>query len=96
MLDEELMQEIALGLPNMPYLFISSITGYGIPALKDILWRELNSDDHVPMSVSRDSLVHRDLDVSNLDLGPEEKFPDDDYDNVDDEEDDDNYFEEDF
>lgn len=98
MLDEELMQEIALGLPNMPYLFISSITGYGIPALKDILWRELNSDDHVPMSVSRDSLVHRDLDVSSIDLGPEEEFPDDDYDNVDDEddEDDDNYFEEDF
>ena len=41
MLDEELMQAISLELPNMPYVFISSITGYGIDRLKDDLWKEM-------------------------------------------------------
>ncbi len=41
MLDEELMQAISLELPNMPYVFISSITGYGIDRLKDVLWKEM-------------------------------------------------------
>ena len=77
MLDEELMQEISLELPeNIPYVFMSSITGYGLPVLKDILWRELNSDNSVPLSVSRHPLVHRSLDVTVLDFEPEETFLD--------------------
>jgi GTP-binding protein len=94
MLDDELMQEMSLSLPDVPSLFISSITGYGIPALKDMLWRELNSDDYVPVSASRDALVHRNLDISGFDFEPEEEFPD----AVEEEtpEDDDNYLEEDF
>lgn len=95
MLDEELMQEIALDLPDLPYLFISAITQYGITALKDLLWRELNSDDYVPISASRDSLVHRSLDVSVFDFGEEEDIEEeDDEDEEFDEED--NYYEEDF
>ena len=98
MLDEELMQEIVFGLPDIPYLFISSITGYGIPALKDMLWRELNSDDYVPISASRDTLVHRNLDISRFEFEPEEEFPDDDIalGNEGEPEEDGNYFEEDF
>lgn len=77
MLDEELMQEISLELPeDIPYVFISSITGYGVPLLKDILWRELNSDETLPLSVSHRSLVQRSLDVTVLDFGPEETFLD--------------------
>ncbi len=94
MLDDELMHEISYDLPKIPYVFISSITGYGIPALKDILWRELNSDDIVQVSASKESLIHRSLDVQSLEFEPEEEFEDD----LDDEyvEEDENYYEEDF
>ena len=91
LLDDELMHEISYDLAEIPYVFISSMTGYGIPALKDILWRELNSDDIVPVLTSKTSLVHRPLDVKALEFEPEEKFEDDFV-----EEDEDNYYEEDF
>ncbi|MEA5128688.1 MAG: GTPase ObgE [Proteiniphilum sp.] len=97
MLDEELMQEMSFDLPDIPYLFISSITGYGIPALKDMLWRALNSEEYVPISASRDALVHRNLDISNFEFDPEEEFSDENAGLEEDmEEDEDNYFEEDF
>ena len=43
MLDDELEKEIAQHLPDIPYVFISSITGKGIQELKDMLWKEMNS-----------------------------------------------------
>jgi GTP-binding protein len=42
MLDEELMDEIRADLPDIPRVFISSITGQGLNTLKDILWKVLN------------------------------------------------------
>jgi GTP-binding protein len=42
MLDEELMGEIRKDLPDLPRVFISSITGQGLNTLKDMLWKELN------------------------------------------------------
>jgi GTP-binding protein len=43
MLDEELIREIKKHLPEkVPHIFISSLTGQGIPQLKDILWETLN------------------------------------------------------
>lgn len=77
MLDEELMDEIRKELPVIPYVFISSVTGYGLSMLKDMLWRELNSDDSVSVAASRHTLVHRNLDLSSLEFEPEEQFPDD-------------------
>lgn len=45
MLDEELMKEIKKHLPRkVPHIFISSVTGYNIQALKDILWKSLNKE----------------------------------------------------
>lgn len=94
MLDDELMHEISYDLPQIPYIFISSITGYGIPALKDILWRELNSEEAIHVSASGESLVHRRLDVQSLEFEPEEEIEED----LDDEygEEEENYYEEDF
>ncbi len=43
MLDKELMDEISLDMPAVPWLFISSITGFGITNLKDKLWELLNA-----------------------------------------------------
>ncbi len=93
MLDDELIQEISFHLPDIPTVFISSITGYGIPALKDLLWRELNSGEFTPVSVHGDSLVHRKLNVSVLEFEPEEEFPDD---TSDDDAGDEEYFEDEF
>ncbi len=43
MLDEELRSAIEKELPkNIPHIFISSVTGYNLPQLKDILWATLN------------------------------------------------------
>jgi GTP-binding protein len=94
MLDDELMHEISYDLPKIPYVFISSITGYGIPALKDVLWRELNSEETIPVSASGESLIHRRLDIQSLEFEPEEEMVED----LDEEygEKEENYYEEDF
>lgn len=42
MLDEELTNEIRKDMPDIPRVFISSLTGQGITTLKDMIWRELN------------------------------------------------------
>jgi GTP-binding protein len=42
MLDEELTDEIRNDLPDVPRVFISSITGQGLNTLKDMLWKVLN------------------------------------------------------
>ena len=59
MLDDELRDEIQAELPEgIPTVFISAVTGQGITELKDLLWREINSDDNkVPQTIT-----HRPLD----------------------------------
>lgn len=46
MLDDELMNEmkaeVEKQLPEIPMVFISSVAGYGIQALKDLIWKSLN------------------------------------------------------
>ncbi len=44
MLDEELTEEIKQDLPDIPYVFISSIEQTGLVELKDVIWRELNEE----------------------------------------------------
>lgn len=70
MLDEELMEALAQDLPNIPHVFISSITGQGITQLKDLLWNELNKETFHEV----ERIVHKDLDLSTL------TFDDDDLD----------------
>ncbi|MCU0455613.1 MAG: GTPase ObgE [Bacteroidales bacterium] len=41
LLDEELMNETRKALPELPRVFISSVTGLGIQTLKDMLWKEM-------------------------------------------------------
>jgi GTP-binding protein len=46
MLDDELIEEVKKTLPeNIPTVFISSVTGKGIPELKDMIWRSLVSEE---------------------------------------------------
>ena len=42
LLDDELMEETEKDLPAVPYLFMSSVTGFHISQLKDLLWKHLN------------------------------------------------------
>ncbi|MDD4922955.1 MAG: GTPase ObgE [Bacteroidales bacterium] len=58
MLDEELMRDMSKDLPDVPYVFISSVAGFGLTELKDMLWKELNDDanrvhtiSHKPIAV---------------------------------------------
>ncbi len=41
MLDDELRDEIRKDLPDIPRVFISSLTGQGLTTLKDMIWKEL-------------------------------------------------------
>jgi GTP-binding protein len=44
MLDDELKAAIEKELPkNIPHVFISSVSGTGLSALKDLLWNTLNA-----------------------------------------------------
>jgi GTP-binding protein len=43
LLDEELKNEIRKDLPEISRIFFSSLTGEGLTALKDMIWKSLNS-----------------------------------------------------
>ena len=42
LLDQELTEEIEKDLPDIPYVFISSVSQFNIDRLKDMLWEQLN------------------------------------------------------
>lgn len=42
LLDQELMELIEQDLPDIPYVFISSVTNYGISRMKDMIWEAIN------------------------------------------------------
>ena len=56
LLDDELECAISKNLPDIPTVFISSVSGKGIDTLKDLLWNELDKD--IVMS-----MTHRSMDV---------------------------------
>lgn len=69
LLDEELIEMLKESLPeDLQVVFISSVTGFGINELKDILWKELNSESNKMQGViAEEILVHRDKDRAELD-----------------------------
>lgn len=62
MLDEELIEALSEDLPDIPYVFISSITNFGIQELKDLLWKELTRETFHEV----EKIVHKDLDLDEL------------------------------
>jgi GTP-binding protein len=44
MLDDELRAALSKDLPQIPYLFISSVAQQGLTELKDLIWKHLNHD----------------------------------------------------
>ena len=65
LLDEELIEMLKETLPDdLPVVFISAVTGFGLDELKDVLWRELNSESNKLQEITaEDTLVHRDKDM---------------------------------
>lgn len=60
MLDDELRDELAKELPEgVPAVFISAVTGEGLTELKDLLWREINSEENK----NNFTITHRKLDM---------------------------------
>lgn len=68
LLDEELMEMLRETLPeDLPVVFISSVTGFGLNDLKDVLWKELNAESNkIAGVIAEDTIVHRDKDLSYL------------------------------
>ena len=59
-LDEELREAMKAELPEgIKTVFISAVTGEGLTELKDLLWREINSEDNK----NNYTMTHRNLDV---------------------------------
>ena len=88
LLDDELIAMLRETTPDdIPVVFISSVTGKGISELKDVLWRELNSESNKLQTImSEDTLVHRDKDMSRFRLEMAQEGEDDDLVFIDEEE----------
>ncbi|GBU07445.1 GTPase involved in cell partitioning and DNA repair [Bacteroidales bacterium] len=73
MLDQELIEELSKDLPQgIEYIFISSITQFGITQLKDLLWKELNKQDFLEYII--EDIIHRPLEIKKLELEEDEYF----------------------
>ena len=68
LLDDELIEMLRETVPDdIPVVFISSVAGKGLNELKDVLWRELNSESNKLQGImAEDTLVHRDKDMSRF------------------------------
>lgn len=68
LLDDELIEMLRETLPDdLPVVFISSVANMGLVELKDILWRELNSESNKLTAITaEDTLVHRDKDMTRF------------------------------
>lgn len=83
LLDEELMDAISQELPDVPYVFISSVTQQGIVQLKDLLWEELNRETFHDV----EQIVRRNMDITFIPIDDNEDFDIPDYPTEDQEED---------
>lgn len=85
LLDDELIEMLKENLPDdLPVVFISSVTGKGLEELKDVLWRELNSESNkLQVITSTDTLIHRDKDMESFAFEMADEGEDDDLEFVD-------------
>ena len=68
LLDDELMEMLKSTLPEgLPIVFISSVTGFGLNELKDVLWEEMNSESNkIAAITTNESIVHQSKTFSHL------------------------------
>ena len=87
LLDEELIEMLKETTPDdIPVVFISAVTGQGLNELKDVLWKELNSESNkIQGVIAEDTLVHRDKDMSRFAAELADEGEDDDIEYIDEE-----------
>ena len=68
LLDEELMEMLRETLPqDLPVVFISAVTGFGLNELKDVLWAEMNAESNKLAAITTtESIAHRDKDMTRF------------------------------
>lgn len=68
LIDEELISMLEPNLPaDIPHVFISGVSGLGLQQLKDILWKELNSENNkLDATWKTEHIVHRSKDAGEL------------------------------
>ena len=68
LIDEELISMLEPNLPtDIPHVFISGVSGLGLQQLKDILWKELNSESNkLDATWKTEHIVHRSKDAGEL------------------------------
>ena len=68
LLDAELIEMLRETVPtDIPVVFISAVAQQGLDDLKDVLWRELNSESNKLATVmTEESIVHRDKDMNRF------------------------------
>ena len=68
LIDQELMVMLEDSLPkDLPHVFISGVSGLGLQQLKDVLWKELDSESNkLEANWSTEHLVHRSKDAGEL------------------------------
>ena len=68
LMDEELMSMLEPNLPaDIPHVFISGVSGLGLQQLKDLLWKELNSESNkLDANWKTEHIVHRSKDAGEL------------------------------
>jgi GTP-binding protein len=60
MLDDELLEEMKKELPQgIQTVFISSVSGMGIPELKDLIWTEINKESNKVVEIT-----HRQMEIA--------------------------------
>ena len=81
LLDDELQEMLSEDLPDdLPYVFISAVTGNGLTELKDLLWAALNSESNKLAAITQqETIVHRNKDLAAfrqelLDEGEDEEI----------------------
>jgi GTP-binding protein len=68
LLDDELIEMLRQELPeDLPVVFISAVTGFGLDELKDTLWAEMNAESNKLAAITTtESIAHRDKDMSRF------------------------------
>ena len=68
LIDDELISMLEPNLPaDIPHVFISGVSGLGLQQLKDMLWKELNSESNKLDATWRtEHIVHRSKDAGEL------------------------------
>lgn len=80
MLRTEIKESGRQGDKELPVVFISAVANKGLDELKDVLWKELNSESNKLQAItSEDVIVHKDKDMTTfVDEEPDVEFLDED------------------